>query len=85
MCSLTGVKYINIIDGPSNTFEFLNFFQEAYASIDPATGRPCLEVGDTIVMDNCPIHHNEAERIFRDFLSDLKHRVGFYASFQPRF
>ena len=30
MCSLTGVTYMNIIDGPSNTFEFLNFFKEAY-------------------------------------------------------
>ena len=85
MCSLTGVTYMNIIDGPSNTFEFLNFFQEAYASINPATGRPCLEVGDTIVMDNCPIHHNEAERILRDFLSDLNIELVFMPAYSPDF
>ena len=28
MSSLTGVTYMNIIDGPSNTFEFLNFFRK---------------------------------------------------------
>jgi hypothetical protein len=59
MCSLTGVTCMNIVDGPSNTLEFLRFFQEAYTSMNPETGRPCLEVGDTIVMDNCPIHHYE--------------------------
>ncbi len=57
MCSLTGITYMNVIDRASNTLELLWFFQEAYTSANPATGRPCLEVGDTIVMDNCPILH----------------------------
>ena len=38
LCSLTGVTYMNIIDGPSNTLEFLRFFEEAYTSVNPATG-----------------------------------------------
>ena len=85
MCSLTGVTYMNIIDGPSNTFEFLNFFQETHASMNPATDRPCLEVGDTIVMDNCTIHHNEAERILRDILSDLNIELVFMPAYSPDF
>ena len=45
---------MSIIDGPSNTLEFLNFFQEAYASINLATGWLCLEVGDTKLWATVP-------------------------------
>ena len=58
MCSLTGITFVNVIDGLSNSLEFLRFFQEAYTSVNPGTGRPCLQPGNTIVMDNCPIHHH---------------------------
>ena len=85
MCSLTGVTYINVVDGPSNTLEFLRFFEEAYMSINPATGRPCLEVGDTIVMDNCPIHHNEGEQVLRDFLNDLNIELVYMPAYSPEF
>ena len=76
---------MNIIDGPSNTLEFLNFFQEAYASINLATGWLCLEVGGYKVMGNCPIHHNEAESILRDFLSDLNIELVFMPAYSPDF
>ena len=85
LCSLTGVTYMNIIDGPSNTVEFLRFFDEAYTSVNPATGRPCLEVGDTIVMDNCPIHHNEGERVLQDFLNDLNIELVYMPVYSPDF
>ena len=85
MCSLTGVTYMNVIDGPSNTLEFLRFFQEAYTSINPSTGRPCIEVGDTIVMDNCPIHHYEGERILRDFLNELNIELVYMPAYSPDF
>ncbi len=42
MCGLTGVTYMNIVNGPSNTLEFLCFFEQAYNSTAPNTGRPCL-------------------------------------------
>jgi hypothetical protein len=59
MCNLTGVTYMNTVNGPSNTLEFLCFFEEAYNSTATNTVQPCLEAGDIIVMDSCPFHHNE--------------------------
>jgi hypothetical protein len=59
------------VNGPSNTMEFLRFFEEAFNSINPNTGRPCLEFGDVIIMDNCPFHHNEGGEVLKDFLNDL--------------
>ena len=85
LCSLLGVTYMNTINGPSNTTDFLRFFEEAYNSVNPNTGRPCLEVGDTIVMDNCPFHHNDGERILRDFLEDLNIELVFMAAYSPDF
>ena len=84
MCSLTGVTYMNVIDGPSNT-GISAVFSEAYMSINPATGRPCLEVSDTIVMDNCPIHHNKGEQVLRDFLNDLNIELVYMSAYSPEF
>ena len=51
LCCLTGVTYMNTVFAAANTLDFLQFFEEAYNSLNPVTLRPCLEVGDTIVMD----------------------------------
>jgi hypothetical protein len=58
MASMAGVCYANTVDGPADTVDFLNFFEEAYNSIDPITNEPCLQAEDIIVMDNAPTHHN---------------------------
>ena len=78
MCSITGVTYMNTVDGPSNTLEFLRFFQEAYTSMN-------LEAGDTIVMDNCPIHHHEGGRILGEFLYDLGIELVYMPAYSPDF
>ena len=85
MCGLTGVTYMNTVNGASNTFEFLQFFEEAYNSINPNTGRPCLEVGDIIVMDNCPFHHYEGGQVLRDFLDNLNIELVYMPSYGPDF
>ena len=85
LCSLSGVTYMNTIDGPSNTTEFLRFFEEAYNSVNPNTGRLSLEVVDTIVMDNCPFHHNDGERMLREFLEDLNIELVFMPAYSPDF
>ena len=36
--------------------EFLQFFEEASNAADVNTGRPALEVDDTIIVDNLPAH-----------------------------
>ena len=85
MCGLTGISYMNTIDGPSNTVEFLRFFEEAYNSFNPITGRPCLEVGDVVVMDNCPFHHNLGGDVLRDFLDDLNIELVHMPAYSPDF
>ena len=35
LCSLTGVTYMNTVDGVTNTLEFLQVFEEAYNSPNP--------------------------------------------------
>ena len=57
LAGLDGVNYANTIDGATNTIEFLCFFEEAVNAVDPATGRPVLEVDDLIIVDNLPAHH----------------------------
>ena len=51
MHAVTGVTYMNTVFGAANTLDFLQFFEEAYNSLNPVTLRPCLEVGDMIVMN----------------------------------
>ena len=47
MHAVTGVTYMNTVFGAANTLDFLQFFEEAYNSLNPVTLRPCLEVGQT--------------------------------------
>ncbi len=71
-----GVDHFNILDGPSNGFEMLNFFDECLNLVDPVYGNPILSNGDIIVMDNCGFHHgvfaeNELRRILGNNGVDL--------------
>ena len=36
-------------------------------------------------MDNCPFHHNDGERILRDFLEDLNIELVFMPAYSPDF
>ena len=71
--------------GPSNTFEFLRFFEDAFHSFDPNTGRPCLQPGDVIVMDDCPFHHKEGGEILEDFLNELNIEFVYMPYYSPDF
>jgi len=62
---------MNIVQGASDTINFLQFFGEAginAANIE--TGRPALEVGDIVVMDNCPTHHFAGGETLQEWLGD---------------
>ncbi|XP_031552633.1 uncharacterized protein LOC116289810 [Actinia tenebrosa] len=52
LVSLNGPEYYNLIDGATNTLHFLEFFEEAGNCVNLQFGRPCLQVGDIIVIDN---------------------------------
>ena len=90
LVGLDGVKYANIIDGPSNTVGFLKFFEEAANSGDFVTGLPALSVGNTVIpeplfwnLDNCPIHHNDGERALESFLNDMGIELTFTPTYSP--
>ena len=85
MASLAGVCYANTIDGPADTVDFLNFFEEAYNSIDPITNQPCLKAEDIIVMDNAPTYHNAGGQVLGDFLRDLGIELVYMLAYSPDF
>ena len=76
---------MNTGDGASSTLEFLRFFEEAYNSTNPNTGRPCLDVGDVIVTDNCPFHDRRGGQVLIDFLDDLNIELVYMPSYSPDF
>jgi len=80
-----GVDYYNILRGPSNGMEMLNFFDEALA-VDRVDGSPILEHGDCVVMDNCgfPFHHGRvAEPLLRDILQEHGINLLFQPAYSP--
>ena len=63
-----GVGHVNIVPGPSNGLELLQFFAEALDEQD-AFDNPVLKDGDLVVMDNCGFHHaRHVEPMLRDML-----------------
>jgi len=81
--SLFGVGYSNILRGPSNGMEMLNFFDEALSVYRP-DGSAVIEHGDTIVMDNCGFHHGQfVEPLLRDILQDSGVRLLFQPPYSP--
>ena len=66
--SIFGVSHVNILRGPSNGLELLNFFAEALLQQD-IFGNPLLKPGDYVIMDNCGFHHaHRVEPVLRNML-----------------
>ena len=61
LCGTDGIMYANTASGASGTLTFLKFFTEASQNFQP-DGRPILEYGDHIILDNCAIHHLKVDR-----------------------
>ena len=67
--NMYGVGHVNLLPGPSNGLELLNFFAEALEEED-FFGNPLLKVGDTVIMDNCGFHHaRHVEPVLRNMLA----------------
>ena len=74
-----GIDNFNILEGPSNGFEMIHFFQESLQAVDHV-GNPVLANGDVIVMDNCGFHH----RVFAENqLGFMLRNRGVELIFQP--
>ena len=66
-----GVAYFNVLDKPTNTTQFLNFFDEFCVNTSPATDRPLLECRDRVIMDNLSCHHYKGGEVLEDFLAEM--------------
>lgn len=76
--SSQGVDTFNVLEGPSNGLELLNFFDDAI-QIERGNGSAILE-RDFVIMDNCGFHHaNFVEPVLREMLNDC----GVGLIFQP--
>ena len=82
LIGIEGVMYINFVHGPSNTAEFLNFFDEAARSYTDS-GSPVLRPGDTVVIDNAAIHRHDAERILGTFFQNIGIELVYLPTYSP--
>ena len=81
--SVRGVDYCNILDGPSNGFQLLHFFEEA-VEIQRPDGSVLLERGDCVVMDNCGFHHGLfVEPVLRELLNDYGVQLIYQPPYSP--
>ena len=68
--NVNGISHFNILRGPSNGLELLQFFEEALEQVD-AFENHIIKVDDVIVMDNCSFHHGrDVEPNLRQMLHD---------------
>ncbi|XP_028397235.1 uncharacterized protein LOC114521047 [Dendronephthya gigantea] len=83
LVSLDGPMYFNLVEGPTNTIQFLNFFAEASEATNLMSERPAIEVGDIIVMDNLGIHHYDGGRILEEYLEEMGVELIFTPTYSP--
>ena len=85
LAGLNGVEYMNIVQGASDTINFLQFFGEARNSANIETGRPALDLGDIVVMDNCPTHHFAGGEALQEWLGDRNIELVYTPTYSPDF
>lgn len=78
------VLYYNFVGGSSNMYTYSNFWEEAAQNQDEY-GRAVLIPGDFVVVDNCPIHRNNSERIFRLYFGMQGVQYEFLPVYSPDF
>ncbi len=84
LCGADGIMYANTLRGASDTLKFLEFFTEASQNFQPA-GRPILEYGDHIILDNCAIHHFEGGQILGEWLDEIGCTLVYLPTYSPEF
>ncbi|XP_028414627.1 uncharacterized protein LOC114537732 [Dendronephthya gigantea] len=83
LISVNGPEYYNILDGPTDTVRFWDFFWEASQAAHEITRRPALEVGDIVVMDNLAVHHYEGGQILEEVLAEMGIELLFTPTYSP--
>lgn len=81
--NIHGVSHFNILRGPSNGLELLNFHEEALEQED-VFGNHVIKEDDVIVMDNCGFHHgNNVEPHLRDMLQERHVQLIYQPPYHP--
>ncbi len=75
------VKFCTVLEGASNTDTYIDFISEAVNSY--YDGIPVLDSGDILIVDNCKIHHYEAEEVLTDYLESLGIEYLFLPTYSP--
>ena len=83
LVSLDGPEYYNLIDGATNTLQFLQFFEEAGNCVNLQTGRPCLQVGDIIDMYNLSAPHYKGGEILEVWLEEMGIELIYLPTYSP--
>lgn len=83
LASLNGPEYYDVIDGATNTYEFLDFFEKASNSVNLNTMRPALGIGDVVVMDNLSVHHYESGEVLEEYLQEMGVELLYTPVFSP--
>lgn len=82
LVGIDGVKYSKMMPGPANTATFVDYMFHACTAYT-SDGQPALRPGDTVILDNCAIHHHEAERILRAHFAQLGIDYLFLPAYSP--
>ncbi|CAB4008950.1 Hypothetical predicted protein, partial [Paramuricea clavata] len=85
LVGLEGILHANTINGSADTFDFLNFFDEASKNFQRNGNplNPVLTNGDIIVMDNCAIHHNAGGFALWHWLDTMGIDVVYLPTYSP--
>ena len=83
LVSLDGPMHFNLVEGSTNTVQFLNFFSEASEATNMLSEWPAIEVGDIIVMDNLRVHHYDGGRILEEYFDDIWVELIFTPTYSP--
>ena len=82
--AIDGVKFSSVINGASNTNEFVIFFVETNNAFTDE-GEPALLPGDVVIVDNAPFHHHEAEVLLTNYFDGQGVELIYLPTYSPDF
>lgn len=75
--------YADVVNGASNTQNYLEFWHDAATYGQNTDGSPILSAGDIVVVDNCATHRNTGGRALAHFLHNMGIEYVFTPSYSP--
>lgn len=82
MIGVNGVVHCNIVDGATDTIQYLNFFDQAIDSYTDE-GYHALVPGDIVVVDNAPVHRYSGGNALSVFLDQFGIEYVFTPTYSP--